>query len=310
MNPQHEPLIRKRPWFPPLIIPTPCQDAQTGVIALPDFARELDLAEFITVVTTTNPIPSIPSTKIIYATQKSLFRIAAFKHCKKLIVFDGVQPQFSSRASDYEQYKRNIAHHARTDSYFANTDLVFCSDWVGLAGAIRTAFEHVTTPFIFIHQHDFFLVKNFDLRGVIATMLVNENVKHVRLGAGPTNTYFRMHDWHIDEVIEGPYYVPLSRTFGWSDNDHVTTLDYYLNFVLPRCHRPRVFIEHVLNPALRQSIRQYGPDGHKPFGTYFYGAPTDGDYIHHIDGRERVTSRSSLERIRRNLDAVGEGEKP
>ena len=50
------------------------------------------VAQMITVITTTNPIPSIPSVKHIYPAQVALFQIPAFARCKKIIVFDGLQP--------------------------------------------------------------------------------------------------------------------------------------------------------------------------------------------------------------------------
>lgn len=244
------------------------------------------VANLITVITTTNPIPSIPTTKIIYPSQKSLFQVPALRLCKKIIVFDGIQPEFVSRREDYEEYKQNVLNLTKTDPYFENTQLVECSSWANLSGAIEEALKHVTTPFIFIHQHDFLLLKNFDLNGLIATMSINPNIKHVRLAAGDTNMSFSWYDGFVDEEIEGPSHVPLCRTFGWSDNDHVTTLDYYLNFVLPKCEMTAM--ENVLNEELCQAVQKDGYGAQKPFGTYLYGNLNDGRYIKHIYGRDTL----------------------
>jgi len=170
------------------------------------------VSEMITVITTTNPIPSIPSTKHIYPTQKSLFRIPAIALCKKIIVFDGIQPGFEDRAADYEQYKQEIITLTKTDPYFANTELIFCEKWVHLAGAVREAMAHVTTPYIFIHQHDFVLMNDFELNGVIATMEANPNVKYVRL-AHPPNIHW-LPSGDVDPVVIGPSFVPLMRHYG------------------------------------------------------------------------------------------------
>ena len=242
------------------------------------------VARLITVITTTNPIPSIPSLKHIYFSQKSLFLIPAFALCKKIIVFDGIQPEFEDRKEDYEKYKRKIAHLTQADPNFSNTELVFCDRWVHLSGAIREALAHVDTPYIFIHQHDMVLVKRFDLNRAIATMDANCNVKHVRLALPYTNLHWLPFDPPaVDQLIVGPCFVPLCRHFIWSDNDHVATAEYYREFVLPQCgHGP---MEEFLNPALEKAMEEIDTACHPIFGTYLYGTIQDGGYISHSDGR-------------------------
>ncbi len=251
-----------------------------------DTLDDQKLSSMITVITTTNPIPSIPDTQILYRSQSSLFRIPVFAKCKKIIVFDGIQPAYENRQQDYETYKKNVVELSKTDEYFTNTELIFCDRWVHLAGAIREAIKHVKTPYLFIHQHDFVLRKDFDLRGIIATMEVNQNVKHVRLAKFPTNTFAGQweFDGPVEEMVEGAAFVPLCRTGGWSDNDHITRLEYYTDFVLPQCNHGAM--EWSLHPALKNALLRQGPHGHLPFGTYIYGHITDGGYIHHSDGRD------------------------
>jgi hypothetical protein len=144
--------------------------------------------------------------------------------------------------------------------------------------------KEVTTPFVFIHQHDFVLEKNFDLNGLIATMMANPKIKHVRPALGQANQNL-CPSWNgpVDEEIEGPHFVPLCRTFGWSDNDHVARRDYYDTFVLPRCgHGP---MEDFLHWQMQEAFNNNGKQGHEPFGTYFFGHLTDGAYFSHSDGR-------------------------
>lgn len=244
------------------------------------------VARMITVITTTNPIPSIPSTDHIYPSQKSLFRIPALALCKKIIVFDGIQPGYEDRVNDYEIYKGIIESYTYVDPYFANTELIYCDRWVHLSGAIKEAIARVTTPYVFIHQHDFILVKDFDLNGLIATMEANENVKYVRLALPPANYHWL--SWNppaVDECIIGPAFVPLCRHFQWSDNDHVSPTSYYREFVLPQCrHGP---MEGPLNDALIHALTEFGTISHPLFGTYLYGKMNDGGYLYHSDGREQ-----------------------
>ncbi|MBX7065620.1 MAG: hypothetical protein K1X28_00175 [Parachlamydiales bacterium] len=244
------------------------------------------VAEMITVITTTNPIPSIPSTEHIYPSQKSLFRIPAFARCKKIIVFDGIQPGFENQMGDYEAYKRAVEFFTMVDPYFSNTELIFCEKWVHLAGAVKEAMARVTTPYVFIHQHDLLLVKDFDLNGLIATMEANENVKHVRLALPYANYHWR--PWNppaADEHIVGISFVPLCRHFQWSDNDHISTTAYYRDFVLPQCgHGP---MEAYLDPALSRAREEIDTLCHPIFGTYLYGGMNDGGYLYHSDGRNK-----------------------
>lgn len=242
------------------------------------------VANMITVITTTNPIPSLPSTEHIYPSQVSLFRIPAFALCKKIIVFDGIQPGFESRAADYELYKKAILDATKTSPYFKNTELIFCENWVHIAGAIKAALEHVTTPYVFIHQHDFVLIKDFDLNGLIATMEANENIQHVRL-AVPANYHwlYYYNPPSVDEQILGSSFVPLCRHFVWSDNDHISRASYYREFILPQCGHGAM--EWYLNPALEAARKEIGDLCHPPFGTYLYGGLYDGYYLRHSDGR-------------------------
>lgn len=243
------------------------------------------VSELITIITTTNPVPSIPYFLHLYNSQVSLFRIPALALCKKIIVFDGLQKGFESRAEDYEMYKQGILDLTESDPYFQNTELIFCDRWVHLAGAIREAMERVTTPYVFIHQHDFVLVKDFDLNGVIATMEANENIKYVRFALPLFNYHWLNWDPPIlDTCVLGTTFVPLLRHFEWSDNDHVATSDYYRNFVLPQCSHGAM--EWYLQPALYYSRQEAGDLCHSDFGTYLYGGIYDGGYFYHSDGRQ------------------------
>src|SRR5262249_50025118 len=137
-------------------------------------------AELITVIITTNPIHSIPYVRHLFSAQKSLSMIPALAKCKKIIVFDGIQPGFEDRKHDYKLYKKNVKKLTNHNPHFANTKLVFCPKWVHLSGAIREAFKYVTTPYVFIQQHDFDIIKEFDLNGLVATMAANPGIKHVK----------------------------------------------------------------------------------------------------------------------------------
>ncbi len=244
------------------------------------------VAKLVTVITATSPIASNPSTKCLHTAQSSLFRNPVLAQCKKIIVFDDVWPQHvgSKEHQNYIKFKQNVLELTKTDPYFTNTELVICPSWVHLCGAVAEALKHVDTPFVYMHQHDLILKKDFDLNGIVATMVANPNIKYVNLWGG-INGESSWYTLHVDEVIDGIHFVPLCRSCGWTDQAHVASVEYYKDFVLPKCSY--CFMEGMLNPALRESVWSLGIDeGHKPFGTYLYGDLQDGDYIFHLDGRK------------------------
>ncbi len=242
------------------------------------------VAELVTVITSTNPIPSIPKTDYLLRAQRSLFKIPALALCKKIIVFDGIQPSFQDSRIKYRKYIQNVKALTETNQYFANTELVICNSWVHLSGAIKQALEHVTTPFVFIHQNDLVINKKFDFNGLLATMVANPAIKHVKLTSGKINTQRQKWDGPVDDKIEGKHFVPLCRAFGWSDQTHLATVDYYKDFVLPQCGRN--FMERYLHPAFKNDILEKGKDrAHALYGTYLYGDLNDGDYLYHSNGR-------------------------
>jgi hypothetical protein len=241
------------------------------------------VSQLITVITSTSPVQSAPDTTLLYEAQKSLFKVPALAQCKKIIVFDGIRKKEKSEFKNkYEEYKKKITQLTRSDPYFANTKLVFCSSRQHLSGAIREAIRLVDTPFVFIHQHDLVLLKEFDLNGLLASMIANPLIKHVHLYSLPNHdTYFPADQ--TDEIVEGPHFVPLCRTSRWTDQSHIASLDYYKNFVLPQCNKN--FMERRLHPALEKAMHLSGWEGHREFGTYLYGNLEDGLFIKHTDGR-------------------------
>lgn len=250
--------------------------------------RNAVVAEHLTFITTTNPIPSIPSTDIIYESMKSFYRVKELRGCKKIIVFDGIQPGYEHRKEDYEQYKKNIKALTETSPYFANTTLVFCPQWSHIAGAVKTALEQVRTPFIFLHQHDFLLQKDINVSSLVKTMRKNASIKHVRLNQWRNlphkkTGYHYSFDGDVDSKVQGPCPIALCRTFGWSDNDHFARTDYYKDFVLPHCKFGAM--EWFMDAMLKKALQDHGDTGHDLFGTYLLGDIKDGRHIRHLDGR-------------------------
>lgn len=249
----------------------------------------VELADKLTIITTTSPIPSNPDPTILVRSLDSFMTVPGFKDCPKIIVFDGVPKYNLHLSNDYEQYKKNVQKLTETHPSFQNTQLVFCKEHRHLALSLKEAMKHVKTPYVFVHQHDFKLIKPIDAVGIIRSMEENPLLKHIRLPRHQVKQ--TCWDFVVDENIEGPCYVPLCRTYGWSDNDHFTLKSYYDDFIFPKIKNKRP-MEVVINPIMRKITKQ-NPALHHQFGTYLYGKYGDGRCIIHLDGkryklRERI----------------------
>ena len=247
------------------------------------------VAELITVITSTSPVQSMPSPKHLYPSQQSLFQIPAFARCKKIIVFDGIRQEQMHLKSKYDEYKKNIANLTQTDPNFSNTQLVFCNEWKHLTGSLYEAMKHVSTPFVYIHQHDLQIVQDFDLNGLIATMVANPSIQCVMLANTDNLETGEAHPYHgyVDRKISGECFVPLTRCFGWSDQAQIATKEYYENVVFPQClARKGSFMEQTMLIRIRYDVEILGKDvAHPIYACYLYGGPYDGIFISHSDGR-------------------------
>ena len=245
------------------------------------FSNGESLKDKVTIITNTSVMRSNPSTKLLEVTQKSLSIIPGFSECHRIIVFDGVHRRQRAFKDNYEQYKQNVIELTKTHPDFANTTLVFCKEHKHLALALKEGMDLVTTPFVFVHQHDFQIKKPVDSFGIIRSMEANPNLKHIRLHRR-WNIVAGL-DYRVDEEIEGPHYVPLCRTFGWSDNDHFTRKSYYDEFIFPKITK-KWPMEWLINP-LEKTLTQEDSKNHRIFGTYLYGKKGDGKYLLHLDGK-------------------------
>ena len=251
------------------------------------------LADKLTIITTTSPIPSNPDPTILIRSLDSFMTVPGFKECPKIIVFDGIPNYNMYLKDDYEQYKENVQILTETHPSFHNTKLVFCAEHRHLAHSLKEAVKHVKTPYIFVHQHDFKLVKPIDVIGIIRSMDENPLLKHIRLPRHQVKQ--TCWDFIVDEKIEGVSYVPLCRTYGWSDNDHFARKSYYDNFIFPKIKGKRP-MEVVINPIMRRATKA-DPALHHHFGTYLYGNYGDSRCIIHLDGKrfqlkERIANKN------------------
>ena len=107
-----------------------------------------------------------------------------------------------------------------------------------LCGQTQEALQYVDTKYVFVHQDDFVMQRNFDLVGLLDTMDKYNEIKIVRFNQHKNQDLSRSTPGKVqyNSIIYGDQYfdkestVPLIRNFCWCDNDHITTVEYYKNF--------------------------------------------------------------------------------
>ena len=155
----------------------------------------------LTVVITSSPVRSNPSTRMLLECLASLDRNGGLVRCRKLIMCDGFKVRQRSQrkqgvvtdeeADSYRAFVRNLADLCREHTAFRRTRVVRLARRQGSAYAIREAVEgHVRTPFVIIVPHDCVIARPARLDAVAAVMHAHpERVSYVKL-VGPSTAMY------------------------------------------------------------------------------------------------------------------------
>lgn len=160
------------------------------------------------------------------------------------------------------------------------------------------------TKYIYVLQHDLMFVpgkviehtalvdafdKYYDNNTVrLVGFGQHPNRKHMRKGNCEKRTILGMEnplkifDGGIDNTTNTSKAVYLTHTRAWSDNNHFTTVEYYRTILPGLGSVPRSPEGPMQNLAGRDCLL---------WGTHFYGDPSDGRYICHLDGRNVTRGR-------------------
>ncbi|CAB9502722.1 expressed unknown protein [Seminavis robusta] len=168
------------------------------------------LQDILTIIVTTSPIPSNPSTDVIEKT------FACFSqggtefayHCRKVIVCDGVRTQDNGeevvsrkhtnpkqamrngicnveQTDRYQQYKQALRHLCTTagpDSPFWNTDIEELPTRHGYGFALgHTLRECITTPYVCVIQHDRTIMRPTPIIETMRAMWHHRHIKYVTM---------------------------------------------------------------------------------------------------------------------------------
>ncbi|RDH76354.1 hypothetical protein DVS77_21610 [Mycolicibacterium moriokaense] len=236
----------------------------------------------ITVIITTSPIKSHPSTRIIEETVESVRK--QLPDCEIILVHDGVREEQEDRRSDYEEYIRRVLWLA--DHHWKNVLPLVFDEHLHQAVSTKRALEYVRTPLLLFVEGDTPLTDGeIDWHGIVRT-IINGDANLVRFS----------HESHIldphkylmlDDKPQDIRGVPMIRTVQWSQRPHLAALAFYrdlLDRYFP--HDEKNFIEDVVYGKLHTAYNIDGVMGWHNWRTWIYHPEGNIQRSYHTDGRE------------------------
>eukprot|EP00667_Euglena_gracilis_P019668 EG_transcript_21107 len=275
---------------------------------------DLPLGERLSVVIVSSPTRSNPATDMLQEVVASLALGPGLAACPKVVVFDGYRVNDAAAARNgcwrgglistahverYERYIDDVRRLGEHDPAFANTQLLVLDQRLGFAFALERALALVATRYLMVVQHDRKLAKPVDVAAIVDVLETVPDIKYVGLTITQTVDHLhKMRSRFPRQLLDLSWCTPrevcglvLSPLLQWYDSTHVTTVQYYRDFVLSRAP-PRVaksgFIEDRMVTLQLEDLLRDGQAGHALYGTYVMVDPEV--QVVHLDARHYLTA--------------------
>lgn len=185
----------------------------------------MNLADTITIVIPTSPIPSNPSTSlfdnVVAGIRKHL------PACPILIQADGVRPEQEKFRDQYQMFLYRLDDSINAGTFGRCTMRKF-PEYSHQARMMKMSLAHndIQTPLLFYLEHDFLMLAEYvDWKG-IAEAILSKEVNLIRLYYW--SSIVPQHwDLMIDKEPIFIHGVPLLRTVQWSQQPHIASIDLY-----------------------------------------------------------------------------------
>lgn len=272
------------------------------------------IGRLLTIVVSTSPAEHHCNVELLLQVLESLHTNEALRHCRIIVVFDamppetakddgtvaesgqGWVPQGNQRLVEaYEHYKNTMEKIARRgDTLMNQVQLLLMPEWGHLVGTVRHALQHISTPFVFLHQHDLLLSKNFMPNHVVGILqaLAQQKANYVILNrdvnfAGRATQYFqaaphRPDLWRVFMRHQGLHLdddkkTPLMPFIGYSDQSHLARTSWIRNHVLPLVGERKCCMEFAVHEIF---VLAWLHDPSQWEKTYMLGGMDDGPFIY------------------------------
>ncbi|OAA58771.1 hypothetical protein ISF_06554 [Cordyceps fumosorosea ARSEF 2679] len=339
------------------------------------------VSDLLTLVITTSPTPSAPSTELLSSVLESFqTHCPALLQCPVIVVFDTyeqitatprlkkgyVTPETAAKYSIYKDNVKTLFLNTFAKSAVEPTPpllessgeaeygspqltkpvpLIITSTDVkrvrfieadgrrlGFGLGVRSALRAISTPYVWVHQHDWRLIQDIPIAALLGAMQASPHedtaadrppIRYVCLPSGRRSSYATSEQVvpypalrQVSLALTGEYPstttgdghhlppVPLTPLFFWHDKPHVAATAHYLARVFPsRLAVARgAFIEDTVGQAARNQMKA---GGWRAWATWLY-YPDAGESacLRHLHGR---TWRGEEEEERRRQVAVLRG---
>lgn len=277
-------------------------------------------AKELTVIISTSVGNFTPSTDTTIAALWSIQDNLALHHCRKVLVFDKVPSQseieklrsdshvwntiargkkwinmWNEKREAYNEYCETFkAMRDQNHPALYKVELLFSPHFGHLFGTVKLALERVSTPYVFVTQHDLQVNQRFVAADVQCTLqALHENIASFVLlnrdvnNAPRTENYLRLlPELSVDSSTSSC--PDLTAFAGFSDQSHFARVAWYRREVVEEIGKQlggndQTAMEHVLHEPWCQSA-------HK--GTFLYGRLQDGPFITDLIHGQWVTDQA------------------
>lgn len=210
----------------------------------------------ITTIITTAPQPSIPSSKVIIETIRSLRLIPLIYNSQVIIGFDGCKVKNSKlhskcksifSCSKYDKYINNVKRKAK--EILPNVKFIVLSERNCLSNLVYNCMKEVKTSFVNVMQQDLPIKKTFDLGKVLSIMNKNSNMDIVRYSAKINIDHENWTESHCGHKFTPTKInidnIDFTQCSQWSDQNHISKISHYREVVF-KISKPYDFMEHQL----------------------------------------------------------------
>jgi hypothetical protein len=235
----------------------------------------------ITVLVSSSPIPSHPSTELIEETVESVRE--KLPDSEIILMLDGVRPEQEHRRADYEAYIERVLELA--DHRWRNVLPLINDEHQHQGLCTARALEHIRTPLLLYVEHDTPIAGGLPFDELAAVILAGDaNVIrfHHETRILDEHRYLMLDD--EPQTVRG---VPMQRTIQWSQRPHLASVAWYRGFIA-RCFPAgeHDFIEDKAYGLLVNDHRRDGDMGWLGWRTWIYTPPGNILRSYHTDGRD------------------------
>lgn len=219
-----------------------------------------------TILISTSPIPSHPSTRIIDETIDSLKQL----RLPIVIMADGVREEQEHLTSKYQEYvdKLLTKHHG--------AEFHISARFVHQAELTKQVINKIKTPLVFYVEHDTPICGDIPLKEMSDTVL-----------SGKADLIRLMHEANILEPhkhlmleTDGDY----TKTIQWSQRPHLASTDFYRKILNNFPSDCRTMIEDKMHSVVQSNYDITGK--WEEYKLWIYTPKGDMKRSYHLDGRE------------------------